>query len=76
MRVKLETRISIRDMLKSPDRDTRRLGWILFLDEYQSKIIADAKVYNKCYYTQQNAIYFLNRSISASKRRMRKKNEQ
>lgn len=33
--VDIETRISIRRMLKSPDKDTSKLGWIMFVDEYQ-----------------------------------------
>ena len=37
--VNIETRISIRRMLKSSDKETRHLGWILFVDEYQEEII-------------------------------------
>lgn len=29
-RVDLEIRVSIRGMLKSPDRETRTLGWTMF----------------------------------------------
>lgn len=42
--VNIETRISIRRMLKSSDKETRILGWTMFVDEYQTEIINRLKI--------------------------------
>ena len=67
--VDIETRISIRRMLKSPDKDTNKLGWIMFVDEYQEEIIRRVKMkhYPDLTLTSQ-AIEFLNKSIAQSRR--------
>lgn len=67
--VNIETRISIRRMLKSSDKETRNLGWILFVDEYQEEIINRLKTYHFPGLTNPlQAIEFLNKSIAQSKR--------
>lgn len=69
--VNIETRISIRGMLKSSDKETRTLGWIMFIDEYQEEIINRLKTERFPYLTNLiEAIEFLNRSIAQSKRRL------
>ena len=67
--VNIETRISIRRMLKSSDKETRHLGWILFVDEYQEEIINRLKTNHFPSLTNWvQAIEFLNKSIAQSKR--------
>lgn len=67
--VNIETRISIRRMLKSSDKETRNLGWILFVDEYQEEIINRLKTNHFPSLTNRiQAIEFLNKSIAQSKR--------
>ena len=67
--VDIETRISIRRMLKSPDKDTSKLGWIMFVNEYQEEIIRRVRMehYPSLIY-KCDAIEFLNKSIAQSKR--------
>ncbi len=67
--VDLEIRISIRRMLLSPDRETRVLGWLMFVDEYQNEIIRRIKLnqYNDLTKPWQ-AIDFLTKSVAQSKR--------
>ena len=67
--VNIETRISIRRMLKSSDKETRILGWTMFVDEYQTEIINRLKINYWPGLTNPNqAIEFLNKSIAQSKR--------
>lgn len=67
--VTIETRISIRRMLKSSDKETIVLGWIMFIDEYQEEIINRLKINRfPCLTDLTQAIEFLNRSIAQSKR--------
>lgn len=67
--VNIETRISIRRMLKSSDKETRILGWIMFVDEYQTEIINRLKTNHWPDLTSvSQAIEFLNKSIAQSKR--------
>lgn len=74
--VDLETRISIRDMLISPDRDSITIGWCMFVDEYKEEIIRRIKLHIYPDLTSHSlAIDYLNRSISRSKYYKKKKNE-
>ena len=67
--VNIETRISIRRMLQSSDKETRNLGWILFVDEYQVEIINRLRTNHWPSLTCPfQAIEFLNKSIAQSKR--------
>lgn len=77
MKVSLEVRISIRDMLKSTDLEVQKVGWILFLDEYEKEIIRKLKneEYASAPTTPWEALDFLNRSIAISKGRMNEKNK-
>ena len=72
----LETRISIRDMLISPDRDSATIGWCMFVDEYKEEIIRRIKLHIYPDLASRSlAIEHLNRSISRSKYYQKKKNE-
>lgn len=74
--VDLETRISIRDMLISRDRDVATIGWYMFVDEYKEEIIRRIKLYVYPDLTSPSlAIDYLTRSISQSKYQQKKKNE-
>jgi hypothetical protein len=74
--VDLETRISIRDMLISPDRDSITIGWCMFVDEYKEEIIRRIKLHIYPDLASRSlAIDYLNRSISRSKYYQKKKNE-
>ena len=74
--VDLETRISIRDMLISPDRDSHTIGWCMFVDEYKEEIIRRIKLHIYPDLTSYSlAVEYLNRSISRSKYYQKKKNE-
>ena len=74
--VDLETRISIRDMLISPDRDSITLGWCMFVDEYKEEIIRRIKLHIYPDLASRSlAVDYLNRSISRSKYNQKKKNE-
>lgn len=74
--VDLETRISIRDMLISQDRDSVTIGWCMFVDEYKEEIIRRIKLHIYPDLTTLGlAIDYLNRSISQSKYHQKKKNE-
>ena len=75
-RVDLETRISIRDMLISQDRDSVTIGWCMFVDEYKEEIIRRIKLQIYPDLTSLGlAIAYLNRSISQSKYHQKKNNE-
>jgi hypothetical protein len=75
-RVDLETRISIRDMLISPDRDSITVGWCMFVDEYKEEIIRRIKLHIYPDLASRSlAIEYLNKSISRSKYFQKKKNE-
>ena len=72
-RVDLEIRVSIRGMLKSPDRETRTLGWTMFLNEYQDEIIRRLSInYWPTLINIDQAVEFLTRSIANSKRYLNK----
>lgn len=74
--VDLEVRISIRDMLISLDRDSRKIGWYMFVDEYKDEIIRRTKLDIWPHLSSpDHAIEYLNRSISRSKYNQKKKNE-
>ena len=74
--VDLETRISIRDMLISSDRDSVTIGWCMFVDEYKEEIIRRIKLNVYPDLTSRSlAVEFLTRSISRSKYCQKKKNE-
>lgn len=74
--VDLETRISIRDMLISQDRDSVTIGWCMFVDEYKEEIIRRIKLQIYPNLTSLGlAIDYLNRSISQSKYHQKKNNE-
>ena len=74
--VDLETRISIRDMLISSDRDSATIGWCMFVDEYKEEIIRRIKLHIYPDLTSRvAAIEYLNRSINRSKYYQKKKNE-
>lgn len=75
-KVDLETRISIRNMLISPDRDSITIGWCMFVDEYKEEIIRRVKLHiYPDLTTHYSVIEYLNRSISRSKYYQKKKNE-
>lgn len=75
-RVDLETRISIRDMLLSSDRDSVTIGWCMFVDEYKEEIIRRIKLHIYPDLTSRGlAIDYLTRSISRSKYNQKKRNE-
>lgn len=75
MKVSLEVRISILDMLRSTDLEVRKVGWMLFLDEYEKEIIRRLKNEDFTLTTPWEARNFLNRSIAISKARMNGKNK-
>lgn len=69
-RVDLEIRTSLLNMLSSGDSETRTLGWVMFVNEYQEEILRRIRI---CMWpdltNRTQAIDFLIRSISASKRK-------
>lgn len=71
--VSLETRISIKSMLLSSDKEVRALGWNLFVTEYETTIVKRIRLQEYPDLTSPSqALKFLTRSIANTKRRMKK----
>ena len=68
MKVDLEVRISILDMLESDDSEIFTLGWNMFVTEYQDEIIRSIRTLQWPNLTiPYHAIEFLRSSIAHSK---------
>lgn len=71
--VTLETRIAIKEMLTSKDKEVNILGWNLFVNEYEKVIMKRVRLQEWPDLTSPStAIEFLTRSIANTKRRMKK----
>ena len=71
--VALETRIIIKEMLTSKDKEVNILGWNLFVNEYEKVIMKRVRLQEWPDLTSPStAIDFLTRSIANTKRRMKK----
>ena len=71
--VTLETRITIKEMLTSKDKEVNILGWNLFVNEYEKVIMKRVRLQEWPDLTSPaTAIEFLTRSIANTKRRMKK----
>lgn len=71
--VTLETRITIKEMLTSKDKEVNILGWNLFVNEYEKVIMKRVRLQEWPDLTSPStAIEFLTRSIANTKRRMKK----
>ena len=71
--VSLETRISIKNMLLSSDKEVKILGWNLFVNEYETVIVKRIRLQQYPDLTSPSqAVDFLTRSITNTKRRMKK----
>lgn len=71
--VTLETRIAIKEMLTSKDKEVNILGWNLFVNEYEKVIMKRVRLQEWPDLTSPStAINFLTRSIANTKRRMKK----
>ena len=71
--VTLETRIAIKEMLTSKDKEVNILGWNLFVNEYEKVIMKRIRLQEWPDLTSPStAIEFLTRSIANTKRRMKK----
>jgi hypothetical protein len=71
--VSLETRISIKSMLLSSDKEVKTLGWNLFINEYETVIVKRIRLQEYPDLTSPSqAVDFLTRSIANTKRRMKK----
>lgn len=71
--VALETRIAIKEMLTSKDKEVNILGWNLFVNEYEKVIMKRVRLQEWPDLTSPStAIEFLTRSIANTKRRMKR----
>ena len=71
--VTLETRIAIKEMLTSKDKEVNILGWNLFVNEYEKVIMKRVRLQEWPDLTSPStAIEFLTRSIANTKRRMKR----